>query len=98
MLKAAGRVIVVADSSKFGRKSLTLVSDLDAIDAVVSDDALPARWREFVAGGHGCDLVIAEVPNEDSPSVARQPQRSRNEMIATMPAGLDRSERRAHRP
>ena len=26
MLKAAGRVIVVADSSKFGRKSLTLVS------------------------------------------------------------------------
>ena len=40
MLKAAGRVIVVADSSKFGRKSLTLVAALAEIDLVISDGDL----------------------------------------------------------
>ena len=68
MLKAAGRVIVVADSSKFGRKSLTLVSGLDGIDVVVSDDGLSPRWRQGVADA-GCELVIAEVAATDSASI-----------------------------
>ena len=66
MLRVAGRVIVVADSTKFGRKSLTLVSGLDAIDLVVSDDGLPARWRSFVTDA-GCELAIADVPAVDQP-------------------------------
>ena len=49
MLRAAGRVIVVADSSKFGRKSLTLVAAMSTIDAFVSDDALAAAWRAAIA-------------------------------------------------
>ncbi len=61
MLKAASRVMVVADSSKFGRKSLTLVSGLEAIDHVVSDDGLPARWRDTVTTA-GATLIIAPVP------------------------------------
>jgi DeoR/GlpR family transcriptional regulator of sugar metabolism len=61
MLRAAGRVIVVADSSKFGRKSLTLVSALDAIDVLVCDDGLPQAWRDVVAAA-GASLVIATVP------------------------------------
>ena len=61
MLKAAGRVIVVADSSKFGRKSLTLVSGLSAINVFVSDDGLSSAWRETIARA-GADLVVAEVP------------------------------------
>ena len=60
MLKAASRVMVVADSSKFGRKSLTLVSGLDAIDLFVSDDGLPQRWRDIVATA-AATLLIAEV-------------------------------------
>jgi len=66
MLRVAGRVIVVADSTKFGRKSLTLVSGLDAIDLVVSDDGLPARWRSFVTDA-GCELAIVDVPAPDQP-------------------------------
>ncbi len=61
MLKAASRVMVVADSSKFGRKSLTLVSGLEAIDHVVSDDGLPSRWRDTVTTA-GATLIIAAVP------------------------------------
>jgi DeoR/GlpR family transcriptional regulator of sugar metabolism len=65
MLRAAGRVIVVADSSKFGRKSLTLVSGLDAIDVFVSDDALSDPWRKTIAAA-GAELLIAAVPDRDA--------------------------------
>lgn len=65
MLRAAGRGIVVADSSKFGRKSLTLVAGLDAVDVVVSDDGLPQEWRDFVAKA-GAELIVADVPAADA--------------------------------
>ncbi|MCE9630766.1 MAG: DeoR/GlpR family DNA-binding transcription regulator [Planctomycetia bacterium] len=64
MLKAAGRVIVVADSSKFGHKSLTLVSALDAIDTYVSDEGLPEAWRQKITAA-GSELVVAQVPEAD---------------------------------
>lgn len=80
MLKAATRVIVVADSSKFGRKSLTLVSGLDAIDALVSDDGMPQAWQDVVARA-GASVVIAAVPDlDDRPAALRgatAPERAR---------------------
>ena len=75
MLRAAGRCIVVADSSKFGRKSLTLVAGLDAVNAVVSDDGLSSEWRDFVTQS-GAKLVIAEVPPE-APESPTRPLRKR---------------------
>jgi len=70
MLRAAGRVVVVADSSKFGQKSLTLVSPLDAIDLVVSDNGLPDDWRQKIAAA-GSQLIVAQVADiEREPSVA----------------------------
>jgi len=74
MLKAAGRVIVVADSSKFGQKSLTLVSALDAIDVFVSDDGLSAAWRETIAAA-GATLLVAAVPAEESDQATPSPLR-----------------------
>ena len=71
MLKAASRVMVVADSSKFGRKSLTLVSGLDSIDIFVSDDGLPQRWRDIVTA-NTATLLIASVPEAiEMPSTSR---------------------------
>ena len=64
MLKAAGRVIVVADSSKFGHKSLTLVSGLDAIDMYVSDEGLPEAWRQKIAAA-GSELIVTQIPEGD---------------------------------
>lgn len=66
MLRAAGRVIVVADSSKFGRKSLTLVAPLSAINLVVSDNALPASWQEKITSA-GPELRIAVVEESERP-------------------------------
>ena len=72
MLKVASRVMVVADSSKFGRKSLTLVSGLDSIDIVVSDDGLPKRWHDIVTSANA-QLVIAEVPEAAEPPPGTPP-------------------------
>ena len=75
MLKAAGRVIVVADSSKFGRKSLTLVSPLEAIDLVVSDEGLTQAWRDRITAA-GPRLAVTRVedtlPPETSESASRR--------------------------
>jgi len=75
MLKAASRVIVVADSSKFGRKSLTLVSDLDGIDLVVSDEGLPQPWREIVTAA-GPRLMVVPVPEPSESTGLRPPHSS----------------------
>jgi len=73
MLAAAGRVIVVADSSKFGRKSLTLVAPLDAIDLVVSDEGLSQAWRDRVAAAGPRLLVTAvEATDREAESNARR--------------------------
>ena len=74
MLRAAGRVVVVADSSKFGQKSLTLVSPLDAIDVVVSDNGLPDDWRQKIAAA-GSQLIVAQVPDIERESSAASSQR-----------------------
>jgi len=76
MLKAAGRVIVVADSSKFGRKSLTLVSGLSSINVFVSDDGLSSAWRETIATA-GAEFVVADVPAADTASPSGLPRRTR---------------------
>jgi len=77
MLRAASRVIVVADSSKFGKKSLTLVAPLAEIDAFVSDDGLAEDWRTRISAA-GSELIIAAIPpdaaddHESRPSPRRR--------------------------
>jgi len=78
MLRAAGRVIVVADSSKFGRKSLTFVSGLDAVDLVVSDTGLDGSWRHVVAAA-GSALELAALPEAAPEAVVAPPAAARRE-------------------
>lgn len=58
MIRAAKQVMLVTDSSKWGRTSLTRVAALDEIDALITDDALPAEARALCAT-LGIELVIA---------------------------------------
>ena len=74
MLRAAGRVFVVADSSKFGRKSLTFVSGLDSIDLLVSDTGLSSDWRQRIASA-GVDLVVVDPVTADAPPGDHDPHR-----------------------
>lgn len=40
MIQAAQRVVLLADSSKFGRRSLNTICDLDAVDCIVTDSGV----------------------------------------------------------
>lgn len=59
MMRAAAEVIVVADSTKFGRQSLTHLCPLDAVQHLVVDDGISPEWREKVRAA-GVNLVVAE--------------------------------------
>jgi DeoR family transcriptional regulator, fructose operon transcriptional repressor len=48
MIEAADEVIVVADSTKFGRQSLALLSELGGIDHLVVDNEIQSPWPERV--------------------------------------------------
>jgi DeoR/GlpR family transcriptional regulator of sugar metabolism len=61
MMNAADEVIVVADSTKFARTSLTHLSDLDSIDILVTDHEIDSAWRERLAAA-GVNVVVAEAP------------------------------------
>ena len=43
MIEVARRVVVVCDSSKFGRRSLTLIAPTSTIHEVITDGGFPSR-------------------------------------------------------
>mgnify|MGYP000209306882 CR=1 FL=1 len=59
MMRAADEVIVVADSSKFGHRSLTHLCGLDAVNWVVVDEAIDETWRAALARA-GARVVVAD--------------------------------------
>lgn len=58
MMKAADRVIVVVDSSKFGRQSLVRLCDLGAVHTLVVDNGISEDWRSKLLAT-GVELFIA---------------------------------------
>lgn len=60
MMASADAVVVLADSSKFGRKGMTHLCHWDVIDQVVVDTELNQAWREKLQGK--AELVLAEMP------------------------------------
>ena len=60
MMQAADEVIVVADSSKFGRQSLTHLCPLAEVDHIVVDDRIAPEWKEKIAAA-GVKLHVAAI-------------------------------------
>lgn len=58
MMKAADEVIVVADSSKFGHRSLTHLCELEAVQHLVTDSGIQEDWRSKVLAA-GVKLMVA---------------------------------------
>ena len=58
MMKAADEVMIVADSTKFGRQSLALMCPLESVQHVVVDQEMTADWREKIIQA-GVQLHIA---------------------------------------
>jgi hypothetical protein len=67
MLDSADQTIVVADSSKFGKVSLSRLCGLHEVNAVVTDSSVDSTWKEHLELA-GVQLVLAEsgVSNQES--------------------------------
>ena len=63
MLLSADRAIVVADSSKFGKVSLSRLCGLHEVHAVVTDSNLDSKWKEHLALA-GTEVVLAAPSGE----------------------------------
>ena len=61
MIQAAQRVIFCLDHTKLGRKSVSFLCDLDAVDVVVTDDEAPAEAVQSLRE-HGLEVVVASRP------------------------------------
>ena len=58
MIEVSSRVIIVADSSKFGHASMLHVADLTDLDVVVSDTGVSPEFRQMIENsGAQCLLV-----------------------------------------
>ncbi len=63
MMEAADEVIVVADSSKLGRQSLTHLCRLADVDHLVVDGGIDDPWREKITEA-GVHLMVADENEE----------------------------------
>ena len=59
MMDSADRVILLADSSKFGRSGLARVSGLEDIDTIITDSGLDEEWKEKLEA-LSIELLIAD--------------------------------------
>lgn len=64
MMRAADEVIVVADSSKFGRQSLAHLCPLDGIDHLVVDNRISEEWQSKVTAAGVRLLLATPIENE----------------------------------
>jgi len=62
MMAAADKVVVLADSSKFGRRGMFPLCDWERVHCVVVDQGLAEEWRSVI--GRSTELVIADLSPE----------------------------------
>ena len=58
MMQQAAQSVLLMDATKFGRKSLARVCNLDEIDQIITDPAIAPAWRERL----GDRLLVAPSP------------------------------------
>ena len=59
MMQAAQKVVVLADSSKFGRRGFGKICDLDAIDHIITDKHVSSKTLEELRE-RGIEVTVAE--------------------------------------
>jgi len=67
MLDSADHTIVVADSTKFGKVSLSRLCGLHEVNTVVTDSELDSQWKEHLELA-GVQLVLAESKEQGAAS------------------------------
>jgi DeoR/GlpR family transcriptional regulator of sugar metabolism len=63
LVEAGGRLVVLADHTKWGTVGISTIADLEDADVLVTDDGLSQEGREFLAERVG-ELIIADVDED----------------------------------
>jgi DeoR/GlpR family transcriptional regulator of sugar metabolism len=63
------KVVLLADSSKFGQQALSALCRLDEIDTIVTDSALTPEQRQAVTDA-GVELIIAKTSEAGDKAVS----------------------------
>jgi len=58
MIHSAKHIILVADSTKFGKISVTHFANLDDVDTIITDDGISKEYRQIILN-RGIELIIA---------------------------------------
>jgi DeoR family transcriptional regulator of aga operon len=80
MMRAADHVVLVADSSKFGRAALVRVAELDRVELIVTDDGLRQEQADEYP------VEIRRVPSERAPVPPGLPSTGQASRVLTEPA------------
>ncbi len=59
MMKAASKTVVLADSSKFGRRGFGKISNIEDIDIIITDSGIPSSMKEQIEEA-GVQIIVAE--------------------------------------
>lgn len=59
MIKAARKVILLADHSKFGKRLFTRICSLGEIDEIITDNKLDMEYKEYLEKETGVKITIA---------------------------------------
>ncbi len=59
MIRSARQIVLVTDSTKFGKISVTHFAGLDEVDTIVTDNGISEEYRK-VLGDRGIELIIAD--------------------------------------
>ena len=60
MIDAAQKVIVLADSSKFGRRGFSKICDLEAVDMIITDSRVSPLYLEQLRE-RGIEVTVVDV-------------------------------------
>lgn len=58
MMDASLRTIILADSSKFGKRGFGRICSLDRVDVIITDAGIPASMAKIIEEA-GIELIIA---------------------------------------
>ena len=59
MMQTAQKTIVLADSSKFGRRGFGRICSMERIDCIVTDDGISEQYRRLIEEA-GVDLIVVK--------------------------------------
>lgn len=65
MCEAASRIVLLVDSSKFGRKSPNVVCELNAVDTLITDKGINPDYLALAAlQAKGINIILVGDPDE----------------------------------